>query len=532
MASYYLCPWATVFQYFTDTGVILSGGKVYTYIAGTSTPQTTYTDITGTVPNANPIILNANGRLPNISIWQPGGVALKVIVTDSVGNQIGPTFDQLQGIDDLVLATSSLSNPASGFGADLVANAMRSYDVFSSARAANVPILQSGQTLIVDFEGGVSVADGLGGLFYWNATSTAGDDGINVIKPSLLSGSGRYLRLNPYIEWFAVKGQTTSRVSTITVTNDPDLQVPIPTSGTYIVKGWFNDASGTSTGGLKGQIAFSGTIVAGYWGMNGNGTAVTTVPLTPIGTTATLQTAQTGVGNMPIDGVLYCTTSGTLTFSWAQNSSNATASVLAEGSYLRVTRVSSATGSFTPVLHTYATAGVFTETIPVGASNVTIEVWGASGGGNHGSGTGCGVALGPQGGSGGYVLTIVNVSANNGQTINFTVGTAGTGGGGAGGASTVSSGTFALTTMTGNGGGGGGSGGANGLGGVAGTASGGNTTNTTGNAGANGDNIGGGGTGAGIVGINGSGAIGGAGGLGASASGHVGGAGLVIFKYT
>ena len=530
MVNFYLCPIATIFQYFSNAGVMLSGGKLFTYLAGTSTPQTTYSDITGNVPNANPIILDSNGRLPNVSIWQPGGIALKVIVQDSIGNLIGPTFDQLQGIDDLVLANSALANPASGSGADLVANAMRSYDIFATARAANVPILQSGQTLIVDFEGGVSIADGIGGLFYWNAASTAIDDGFNVIKPTALSGPGRYLRLNPYVEGFAVKNATTSRNTTITVAIDPDLKINLPLGGTYEFNGWLNDGGGTSAGGLKGQMAYSGTIVTGFWGMHGTGTAVTAVALTALGTTATMQTAQTGVGNMIINGVLLCSTSGTLSFQWAQNSSNGTNSVVSQGSYIHVTRVSSATGSFTPVLNNYNTPGSFTETIPVGASTLTIEAFGASGGGNRGEGTGCGAAFGAQGGSGGYCLTIINVAAANGQTINFTVGVAGiiTGNGAA---STVSSGTFSIITITAGGGGGALTPGGSAVGGLAGTAFGGINTNTSGNAGANGSVMGGGGTGNGIVGINGTGAQGGQGGLGMTQPGRVGGPGRVIFQY-
>lgn len=532
MAFFYLCPISTILQYFTDTGVILSGGKINTYLAGTSTPTTTWTDITGVTPNSNPIVLNSAGRLPNVQVWQQGGVAIKVVITDSNNNVIGPTFDQISGIDDFALANSLLGNPASGDGADLVANAMRSYDIFSSARAANVPVMQAGQTLIVDFEGGITVADGLGGLFYWNATSTANDDGLNVIKPTSLSGGGRYLRLNPYLEFFAIKNTVTSRASNTTVAADPDLQVTLPQGGSYTIKCWLNDGSGTSAGGLKGQIAYSGTISTGLWGMNGNGTAVTTVPLTNINTTATLQSAQTAVGNMPIDGALLCTTGGVLSFSWAQNSSNGTASVVGIGSYMRVTRVSSATGGFTPVTNSHNTPGAATETIPTGASSVTIEVWGGSGGGNRGTGSGCGADSGPQGGSGGYVRSVLNVAAANGQTINYTVGAAGASAGGAGTGSSVSTGTFALTTMTAGGGGGGSSGGSSGTGGSAGTATGGNAANTSGNAGANGATTGGGGTGAGIAGINGSGANGGAGGIGAANAGHVGGPGLVIFKYT
>jgi hypothetical protein len=66
--------------FFSATGP-LANGYVCTYAAGTSTPQATYTDSTGLVANANPVVLDANG---SASIWftasaykivlrQPGG---------------------------------------------------------------------------------------------------------------------------------------------------------------------------------------------------------------------------------------------------------------------------------------------------------------------------------------------------------------------------------------------------------------------------------------------------------------------------
>jgi hypothetical protein len=61
MASVTLSPDARL-QFFDNNGLPLAGGKLFTYIAGTSTLQATYTDSTGLIANANPIILNAAGR--------------------------------------------------------------------------------------------------------------------------------------------------------------------------------------------------------------------------------------------------------------------------------------------------------------------------------------------------------------------------------------------------------------------------------------------------------------------------------------
>ena len=45
-----------------NSGNPLSAGKLYSYLAGTSTPAATYSDVDLTTPNANPTILDAGGR--------------------------------------------------------------------------------------------------------------------------------------------------------------------------------------------------------------------------------------------------------------------------------------------------------------------------------------------------------------------------------------------------------------------------------------------------------------------------------------
>jgi hypothetical protein len=85
-------------QFFDNNGVPLSGGKLYTYEAGTTTPAETYTTRAGTVNNANPIILNSAGRTPN-EIWFTGGVLFKFVLTTSTDVLIG-TYDDIASIND------------------------------------------------------------------------------------------------------------------------------------------------------------------------------------------------------------------------------------------------------------------------------------------------------------------------------------------------------------------------------------------------------------------------------------------------
>lgn len=521
--AYYLSPLTTILQFFSNTGLPLAGGTVTTYEAGTSTATPTWTDSTGDTENSNPLTLNAYGRYQNVAIWQAEGVPIKAVIADSSGNTIA-TIDQISGIDDIDIAETVLGNPASGSGADLVANAVRSYANFNQARSANTPVMQSGQTLVVVFEGGAAAADGLGGEFYWDASSTADDDGLDTIAPNGAS-QGRYLRLSSEpAETYAVKSTSTTRASTTSLTADPNLSLALGVAGIYSIEGWLNDANGSSSGGLQGTIAFSGTATSGGWAMNGVGTDVTTVSLTALGTAAEMQSAQAGKASMRLDGFLICTTAGALSFNWAQESSNSTASLVGAGSWLKATRLLTSGASFVPVMHVYNASGSGTDTIPSGASTLTIEVFGASGAGGA---FGSGIGIGGGGGSGGYARSTYDVSASNGDTLDYSVGAAGSTPAGSGGNSTVSSGTFTVTTLTANGGGGGGNGGINtpGAPGTGGSASGGNAVNDTGNAA---DSISGG---AGLIGVYGAGAPGGYGGY-STGNPTAGGAGLIIFRYS
>jgi hypothetical protein len=64
-------------QIFGSDGAPLVGGKIYTYLAGTSTPATTYTDFGAGTANTNPIILDSFGQA---NIWLLSSTSYKFIV--------------------------------------------------------------------------------------------------------------------------------------------------------------------------------------------------------------------------------------------------------------------------------------------------------------------------------------------------------------------------------------------------------------------------------------------------------------------
>ncbi len=85
----FLSPLAGAGQQFLDnSGNPLTGGLLYTYAAGTTTPTATYTTAAGVTPHANPIVMDAAGRLES-EVWLTGEVAYKFILRDSAGGLIG-----------------------------------------------------------------------------------------------------------------------------------------------------------------------------------------------------------------------------------------------------------------------------------------------------------------------------------------------------------------------------------------------------------------------------------------------------------
>ena len=91
-------------QFSDANGAPLTGGLIYSYLSGTTTPVTTYTSRDGTTNNTNPIVLDAAGRTP-AEIWLDGGVLYKFILKTSAFVQIG-SYDDIPAIND----TTTFSN--------------------------------------------------------------------------------------------------------------------------------------------------------------------------------------------------------------------------------------------------------------------------------------------------------------------------------------------------------------------------------------------------------------------------------------
>jgi hypothetical protein len=102
-------------QFFDNNGNPLSGGKMYTYAAGTTTPAPTYTSNSGSTANPNPIILNSAGRPPS-QVWLDNNATYKFVLATS-NDIVLWTMDNIPGIGSF--ATTTIANlpsvlPAAG----------------------------------------------------------------------------------------------------------------------------------------------------------------------------------------------------------------------------------------------------------------------------------------------------------------------------------------------------------------------------------------------------------------------------------
>jgi hypothetical protein len=142
-------PWFTGFD---DSGNIVPGGLLSTFLAGTTTNVNTYTDVALTTPNANPIVLDSAGRVPSGFYLTPG-VSYKFVLKTAAGvtirtqDNIGtvPPFEQdvdVGGTAGENLTAGDAVYCSTGTGGDAARTAGRFYKAdFSFAYRSTQPLI-------------------------------------------------------------------------------------------------------------------------------------------------------------------------------------------------------------------------------------------------------------------------------------------------------------------------------------------------------------------------------------------------------
>lgn len=106
-------------RYYNNDGTPCAGGKVYTYLAGTTTPKVTYSDAAGTSPNTNPVQLDTHGEA--LIFWAG---TYKVDVKQADGQQVTgyPVDNQssdptgLDGLNDTLFSVLPTGDGAGKIG--------------------------------------------------------------------------------------------------------------------------------------------------------------------------------------------------------------------------------------------------------------------------------------------------------------------------------------------------------------------------------------------------------------------------------
>lgn len=156
------------------------GYKLYSYRAGTTTPQATYTDSTGMTPNPNPVVMDANGEG---DVWLLPGLSYKLVLMDTFGVQVW-VVDNVQAIQDATTLSVVLSgaNVVSRYLNNVLSDLV-SIKFFSGADPTGVNDSSLALTYAKNYLGGKGTIKVPNGIWAFNLTMDRSWSGITVDGP-------------------------------------------------------------------------------------------------------------------------------------------------------------------------------------------------------------------------------------------------------------------------------------------------------------------------------------------------------------
>lgn len=257
--AFYLSPIGNNTQTSTS-GAPLNAGTITTYQAGTTTPQTTYTDNTGGTPQANPITLNTYG-LPSSPIWLTGGQTYKFLIKDSLGNTVR-TVDNVSGINDQTGA-SSLDQWLLFTGA-LTFISATSFSVVGDQTATlqirrRLKTTNTGGTIYSTITNSVFAA----GITTVAVTNDAGviDSGLSALRYGVLSSQNTSTPAGAVINRAYAEYTANTDIATIIPFDDT---IPQSTEGTQIISVSYTPQSATN----RLRIRFQGDVSTATGALN------------------------------------------------------------------------------------------------------------------------------------------------------------------------------------------------------------------------------------------------------------------------
>lgn len=234
------------------------GWKIYTYAAGSSTDQATYTAEAGDVPQANPIVLNAAGQ-PDNAIWLAEGLSYKFILKDA-SDVVKQTIDNVAGVNDT--ATTADEWQDSGLSTTYVS--ATSYTVPGDQTSA----LRIGRRQKFTVTAGTAYGRITGSSYNGSTltTVTMQMDGSQVLDSGLTSLQNSILRSG--VSSMPVRAAATSGTDTYTASvgvlqyvKDDEYQIKIATANTSTTPTLNLDSLGAKTiVNIDGSALYAGAL--------------------------------------------------------------------------------------------------------------------------------------------------------------------------------------------------------------------------------------------------------------------------------
>lgn len=191
------------FKEWDANGNPLAGGKLYSYVAGTSTPLATYTDSSGATPNTNPVILDSSGRA---EIWI-GTASYKFTLTDSNDNVIW-TEDNVSDLDDSSVITAKIADSA--VTTNKLADASITKPKFGSGVLGNVDYVEVTEDLTLTINHHVVLVNAIAGDIDINLPNTSGIDKKSYLVKRI-DGTG--IKSNAFIDANVTVASNTINIS-------------------------------------------------------------------------------------------------------------------------------------------------------------------------------------------------------------------------------------------------------------------------------------------------------------------------------
>jgi len=169
-------------QFFDNNGVPLSGGLVYSYLAGTTTPAATYTSSTGLSAHSNPIILNSAGRVATGEIWLTESVEYKFILHTST-NVLIASYDNIIGAISDASIYANLANTSDPAKGDALIGFRQSNDAGNLTGSV-------GRTVHQKLQESISLKD-------FGAVGDGVADDTAIVQAAITASYGKELFVNP-----------------------------------------------------------------------------------------------------------------------------------------------------------------------------------------------------------------------------------------------------------------------------------------------------------------------------------------------